>query len=457
MASPFKVGKQGIPLTIFKSADYEIWLEDQNISLQKWLRSTGYKGEGLSIVPDQDGGIGQVIFAAKNVDNYFVCGDLVNQLPVGDYRVEVEDDLLWKVAFSWGIGCYNFNRYKKKEKTCGPACLMLPSQSLVDHAECFTKAVSRVRDLINMPANDMMPEHLAEEVVALGNEFNANVTQWVGDELLSEGFPTIHAVGRASSHLPRLIDLRWGDENHPKVTLVGKGVCFDSGGLNIKPTNYIRLMKKDMGGAANVVGLAHLIMAQKLPIRLRMLIPAVENAVGGNAFRPGDVIKTRKGLTVEIDNTDAEGRLILCDALTEADSENPDLIVDFATLTGACRIALGTEIQGMFSNDLSVTNDLRVAGERVDDLLWPLPLHDSYNEMLKSDVADIVNCAPSGHAGAITAALYLNKFVSDNTKWVHLDVMAWNTRKLPGRPIGGEAQGIRAVFDYLQNHYGFNE
>lgn len=260
-------------------------------------------------------------------------------------------------------------------------------------------------------------------------------------------------VGRASENKPRLLDLKWGAKDAPLITLVGKGVCFDSGGLDLKPSSGMRNMKKDMGGAAHVIALAQLIMAANLPIRLRVLVPAVENAVSRNAFRPGDVIKTRKGIMVEIDNTDAEGRLVLCDALSEAQNDNPELIIDFATLTGACRVALGTELPGFFSTERDVANGIIDAGMGVSDPVWQLPLFDQYKSFLKSDVADMANCASTPFGGAITAALYLKEFVEPTTPWVHFDVMAWNLRALPGRPTGGEALGIRAVFNYLQSRF----
>jgi leucyl aminopeptidase len=278
------------------------------------------------------------------------------------------------------------------------------------------------------------------------------VQQLVGTELLEHNYPTIHAVGRASEHAPRLIDLRWGDDTHPLITLVGKGVCFDSGGLNIKTTSGIRHMKKDMAGAANAIGLAQLIMAHQLPVRLRLLVPAIENAISNNSYHPGDVITTRKGVSVEINNTDSEGRLVLCDALTEADSESPDFLIDFATLTGSCRVALGTELPGFFSNNKTRAADLIAIGEIVNDPLWQLPLYKPYRDELNSDIADMANSG-SALGGAIIAALYLQEFISSDTDWLHVDFMGWNTRALPGRPIGGEAMGIRTVFSYLSKKY----
>jgi leucyl aminopeptidase len=314
----------------------------------------------------------------------------------------------------------------------------------------------RVRDLVNTPAEDMMPEHLAEAVRAMAHEFDARVREVVGDALLKRNFPAIHAVGRAASHAPRLIDLSWGATNHPRLTLVGKGVCFDSGGLDLKTTGGMRLMKKDMGGAAHAIGLAHMIMSAGLPVRLRLLVPAVENAVAGNAYRPGDVLASRKGLTIEIDNTDAEGRVILCDALAEAAGDSPELIIDFATLTGAARVALGTDLPAMFCNHDGVAKALAASALEVHDPLWRLPLHRPYRELIDSRIADIANSGTGPYGGAITAALFLQDFVPQSIPWVHFDLMAWNLRSRPGRPEGGEAMALRAVFDYLQNRYGQN-
>jgi leucyl aminopeptidase len=324
---------------------------------------------------------------------------------------------------------------------------------LVDDAINYAEATALVRDLVNTPAADMMPENLAQSAQELAQRYNGEVKHIIGDELLEQNYPTIHAVGRASIHTPRLIDLTWGDNNHPKVTLVGKGVCFDSGGLDMKPAAGMRNMKKDMGGSAHVLGLAQLIMAYNLPINLRVLIPAVENAVSSNALRPGDVVTTRKGLTVEIHNTDAEGRLVLCDALCEAENDDPELIIDFATLTGAMRVALGTELPGFFSTNDEVAAGITLAGSKISDPVWRMPLYSPYDNLFSSTIADMTNCPTVPFGGAITAALYLQRFVGENTDWVHFDVMAFNTRHLSGRPLGGEAFGMRAVFDYLKSRY----
>jgi leucyl aminopeptidase len=313
--------------------------------------------------------------------------------------------------------------------------------------------VTLVRDLINTPAADMQPSHLAAEAEQLAYVQQAGSTVTVGEELLDRGLYAIHAVGRAAHDEPRLIDIRWGDPTNPLVVLVGKGVCFDSGGLDLKPSAAMRTMKKDMGGAAHVLGLAQLVMAERLPVHLRVLIPAVENAVSANAFRPGDVLATYKGITVEVDNTDAEGRLVLCDALALAAEEKPALIIDFATLTGAARTAVGAEIAAMFCNDDAVAEALAAAAQAVDDPVWRMPLHRGYDYLLDSKIADVANASNSPYGGAITAALFLERFV-DGLPWVHFDVMAFNVRPRAGRPEGGEAMGIRAVFRYLEERFG---
>ncbi|WP_036535239.1 leucyl aminopeptidase family protein [Oceanobacter kriegii] len=437
------------PITFLTGAEYPQWKAEHSHA-ESWLEANGYEGKGLILIPGEHGI--EALFVAEQYDQSFVCGDLANQLPAGHYAVEGDrsDDELFNIAFGWGAGAYRFTRYK--ENTKPQAHLLLTDEALLTRVNNTLTAVSLTRDLINTPAQDMMPQHLADAASKLAEQHGAEFHEIIGDDLLELNYPMIHAVGRASIHEPRLLDLSWGHPDAPKVTLVGKGVCFDSGGLNLKPGNFMRQMKKDMGGSAHVLGLASLIMASKLNVRLRVLVPAVENAVSGNAFRPGDVLPTRKGLTVEIDNTDAEGRLVLCDALAEAIEDKPEIIIDFATLTGACRVALGTELPGFFCNDKTVARALSDAGERVTDPVWQLPLHQPYADMMKSDIADLVNSAASPFGGAITAALYLQEFI-DDTPWVHFDVMAWNNRKLPGRPTGGEAMGLRAVFEYLNSRF----
>ncbi|MFT4929999.1 MAG: leucyl aminopeptidase [Phenylobacterium sp.] len=451
MSAILTAGNKGTPLHILPSDQFKSWLADQDTAVQNWLNQTNADGQGLSLIPNAKGELQQALFVTKDPGHYFGCGDLINQLPQGQYLLHADEQFREAIAFAWAAGSYRFNLYKKNDKP--QPVLAVNDEALVFRALSHTNGIKLARDLINTPAGDMMPQHLGQAMEDLAEQFGGTVTQIVGDELLEQNYPTIHAVGRASVHKPRLIDLLWGDESHPKVTLVGKGVCFDSGGLDLKPASGMRNMKKDMGGSAHVMGLAHIIMAYKLPIRLRVLVPAVENAVSSNAFRPGDVITTRKGLTVEIDNTDAEGRLVLCDALAEAENDNPELLIDFATLTGAMRVALGTELPGFFSTSDEVANGITAAGLPIDDPVWRMPLYQPYEDHLRSEIADMSNCAAVPTGGAITAALYLQKFVNEGTDWVHFDVMAWNNRKLPGRPLGGEAFGIRAIFDYLQQRF----
>jgi len=451
MYSGIRFGQEGTPLTILSKEEYDQWQSQQSEFTQAWLSNSHYKKSGLALIPDQQGSLSSAIFVADNPTALFACADLAKALPAQSFLLEATPAVQKKCAIAFGLGQYSFNKYKASTEK--KAELIINDQALVDEALKYIEATYLVRDMINTPAGDMMPEHMSQVVQDTAKQFGASFSEIVGSALLEHNYPTIHAVGRASVHEPRLLDFTWGDPKHPKITLVGKGVCFDSGGLDLKPSAAMRNMKKDMGGAAHVMGVAHLIMSHKLPVRLRVLIPSVENAVSSNAFRPGDVITTRQGLTVEIDNTDAEGRLVLCDALTEANSENPELILDFATLTGACRVALGTELPGFFSTDSKLALALQESGESNDDPVWRLPLHQAYRDMLKSDVADMTNCVSSPFGGAITAALYLQSFVEGDTPWIHFDVMAWNNRSLPGRPVGGEAMGVRAVFDFIRQQY----
>ena len=331
--------------------------------------------------------------------------------------------------------------------------LQIPSTADAEEIERLRSATALARDLVNTPANDLTPETLADAAVKLAQRFNAKQRVIVGEALLTERFPAVHAVGRASAVAPRVIDMEWGDASHPKVTVVGKGVCFDSGGLDIKPGASMLLMKKDMGGAAAALALGELIMDAKLPVRLRVIIPAVENVISANAFRPGDVLATRKGLSVEIGNTDAEGRVILCDALALADEEKPDLLIDMATLTGAARVALGPELPALFASDENVANELVKIGLAESDPMWLLPLWAGYDDELSSKIADLNNVSASGFSGAIIAALFLKRFVSEAKTWLHFDMYAWNSKDRPGRPVGAEAQCIRALYTYLKTRY----
>lgn len=428
---------------------FEAWLAEQSEATRNWLTTTRFAAETgiLAWLPG-----GENVLCIVDGEPLVALADLPFRLPEGDYDLSAahRPGNTTLTCLGWGLGAYQFERYKPGKRR--PARLAVPADVDANAIEHQLLASCLVRDLINTPANDMLPEQLATAADTLATSFGADISVTIGDDLLRANHPTIHAVGRASDCAPRLIDLNWGDPDHPRVTLVGKGVCFDSGGLDLKPAAGMRLMKKDMGGAAHVLGLAHLIMARQLPVRLRVLVPAVENAVSANAYRPGDILTTRKGLTVEIDNTDAEGRLVLCDALVLATEDEPALIIDFATLTGAARAALGTDVPAMFTNADDVAEGIFNAGRNVADPVWRLPLHQPYRKMLESRAADLVNSAASPYGGAITAALFLESFV-DDTPWVHFDLMAWNTTKRPGRPEGGEAMGLRAVFGYLEQRF----
>ncbi|MGF1631527.1 MAG: M17 family metallopeptidase [Kiloniellaceae bacterium] len=438
---------KAIPITALAREAYDNWLKAQPATRRNWVVASGFRAQpGAScLLPGDGGGLEEVLLLIDPGDPIWSFAGLPTALPPGVYRLDqgLRPGTASRAALGWCLGSYAFTRYKASTRE--PARLVWPKaadEGLVVHT---AEAIALVRDLINTPANDMGPAQLAEAARVLAKRHRAKCTVIVGDTLLKRNYPAIHAVGRASSEEPRLIDLRWGSRG-PKVTLVGKGVCFDSGGLDLKSAAGMKLMKKDMGGAAHVLGLASLIMAEKLPLQLRVLIPAVENAVAGNAFRPLDVLQTRKGLTVEVGNTDAEGRLVLCDALTEADSEQPDLLIDFATLTGAARVALGPELPALFCNDDKLAAAILRQGSAEGDPVWRLPLHKPYRQGLDSKVADLNNISGSPYAGAIVAALFLENFVSPATRWAHFDVMAWNVAPRPGRPEGGEAMGLRAVY-----------
>lgn len=379
---------------------------------------------------------------------------LPDTLPEGAYRIDAPLDATaaTNAALGWALATYGFTRYRKRNRDF--ATLAWPERADRGEVERLARGVFMVRDLVNTPANDMGPAELAGAAEELGKRAGAKVSVIVGDDLLARNYPTIHAVGRASSRAPRLVDLVWGPPDAPKVTLVGKGVCFDSGGLDLKPASGMRIMKKDMGGAATVLGLASAIMDANLKVRLRVLVPAVENAVSANAFRPLDIIRTRSGLTVEIGNTDAEGRLVLCDALTEADSEKPAFIVDCATLTGAARVALGPDLPALFCNDEAFAEEILASGRQANDPLWRMPLWKPYRKMYESKIADLNNVSESAFAGAIIGGLYLEEFVAKTTPWAHIDLYAWNGSARPGRPEGGEAYALRALYALVKKRFG---
>lgn len=421
----------------------------QNNKVQSILTTLNFNGETGEVAPifDEQGVLCEVyIGVSQNSDDYLAAAAL--QLPAGKYIIN--SNIPENILLSWSNAQYKFLKYKS---TNAKARVLVVGKDIYNSVISKARACFIVRDLINIPAADLGPAEMSEFVANLAKTYGAKFSETVGEELLSKNYPAIYTVGQGSSSESRLLELNWGDAKHPRVSLVGKGVCFDSGGLDIKPSAGMRIMKKDMGGAANVIGLADWIMSNKLPINLQVLIPAVENSVDGNAYRPGDVIKMRSGLTVEIDNTDAEGRLVLADAITQACEDNPDLLIDFATLTGAARIAVGTDLAAMFCNNDLIANELAVKSEQTNDPIWRLPLFDRYNELLNSQVANLVNSTKSEYAGAITAALFLQNFVTKNVPWVHFDIMAWNLSSKPGKPEGGEAMAIFAVGEYLRSKY----
>jgi len=443
-----------IPIFLIRQKEYKSWLKKQPPQWTQWAAANHFAATPASwcLLPDETGRISAVAVGVGDRIDRWALAELPGRLPEGNYRLEkeVDGDTADALMLGWLMGSYRFARYTKQKKL---PTLHPPKGCNMRQVHTMSDAITQARDLINTPANDMGPQELADACRRIAEHHAAEYREIVGEALLKENYPAIFEVGKASTRLPRLIDMRWGDKRHPKVTLVGKGVCFDSGGLDIKSSSGMRLMKKDMGGAACVLALARMLMDAKVKIRLRVLIPAVENSIAGNAYRPLDVIRTRKGLNVEIGNTDAEGRIILCDALCEADSEKPALLIDCATLTGGARVAVGTEIAALFTPDDALAADMIRHGNTQDDPLWRLPLWEGYRDMLKSPIADINSAPDSTYASAITAALYLKEFVCETKAWAHIDMMAWNLKARPGRPIGGEAMAARALFSYIIDRF----
>ena len=423
---------------------------------RQWLATLGFNGspDTHALLPDEQGRLQAVWAGVRSADHPWALSSLPRSLPPGRYRLGGDglapDDQA--AALSWQLGAYAFSRYKTPRREASE--LLLAPSDAARQGVLLAGVVAHTRDLVNTPAEDLGPAELAAAVQAVAKAHGARFKQTVGDALLKAGFPAIHAVGRAAAQAPRLIEMSWGDPKAPKLTLVGKGVCFDNGGLNIKGADGMRQMKKDMGGAATALGLATLVMACQLNVRLTLLIPAVENAIAGNAYRPGDVFKTRAGLHIEIGNTDAEGRVILCDALAYAAEAKPDLLIDLATLTGAARVALGGQLPALFCRDMAQARSLIDRGLALHDPLWHLPLWRDYHPGIESDIADIVNTGRGPQAGAITAALFLDDFVPAEQDWLHIDLYAWNDASRPGRPAGGEAQTLRTLLAHLQQRYG---
>jgi len=434
---------------------FEAWLALQSDAARTAIKAQKFEGNAndIAILPGDKPGEWSVVAGVSDmaVPGVWHLAKAAESLPEGTYRLVDYD--AGDAMLGWILGQYRYQEYLSEPKLVGPRVLLVGEPARIPLAEMQAAATALVRDLVNRPASDLGPNALETEAKRMAKSYKADVTVTTG-EALETGYPLIHAVGKAAAraHAPRLIEMEWGDPRHPRIAIVGKGITFDSGGLDIKPASGMRLMKKDMGGAAHALALAELIMVAQLPVRLHLLVAAAENSIAGDAMRPGDIIKSRKGLTVEIDNTDAEGRLVLADALTKAIQDKAELIIDFATLTGAARVALGPDLPAMFSNDEQIANAILAASKAASDPLWQMPLWAPYMDMLDSDIADTSNSG-GAFAGAVTAALFLQKFVPDDVPWVHLDTFAWRPTSKPGRPKGGEALGLRAVFRYLTETY----
>ncbi|MGE0254944.1 MAG: M17 family metallopeptidase [Alphaproteobacteria bacterium] len=445
-----------VPVTVVAAADYAGWAKRQATRVQAWLAGCGFSGQrGRPVVlPGADGVPAGAVYVPPDTGGPWAWAGLADGLPPGTYAIAAlpkgasPDD----VAFGWGLAGYDFAKYRKA-RPAGPQ-LVWPEKADRKRVTAMVEAATLVRDLVNTPAEDMGPSELAAAARAVARRHKAKIAVTAGDKLLAANYPMIHAVGRASDDAPRLIDIAWGRQGDPKLTLVGKGVCFDSGGLDIKTADGMLRMKKDMAGAAHALALGHLVMALGLRVRLRILVGAVENAISGNAFRPLDVLRSRKGLTVEVTNTDAEGRLVLGDCLAEASRDNPALLIDFATLTGAARVAVGTGLGALFCNDDRLAADFAAAGEAAGDPVWRLPLHQPYRRLIDSKVADLRSTSEGPFGGGITAALFLESFVGAGIPWAHLDIFAWNTGSRPGRPEGGEATGLFAAWGVVEQRFG---
>jgi leucyl aminopeptidase len=449
-------GQKARPIHLVDKASFADWLKKrpaEDRALLEAMRFDGKKPHEFAVLPR--GGEFEVVSAVKAVDalSPWCLAKLAESLPEGTYKLASGEP--GTAALGWLLGQHRFDAYRSKEEPeRGPRVLVTGEPAQIEGNVRLAEATALVRDLVNTPAGDLGPAEIEQAVRQAATELGAEVRVTAGKEL-GKGYPLIAAVGGAASEgrAPRLIELEWGKPDAPRVAIIGKGVSFDSGGLDIKSASGMRLMKKDMGGAAHALALARLVIAEKLPIRLHLLIPAVENAVSGGAYRPGDIVKSRAGTFVEIDNTDAEGRLILADALTRAAEDKPELMVDFATLTGAARIALGPDLPALFASHDELAADTEAASRQVDDPLWRMPLWEPYSDMLKSEIADVANAGGAPMAGCITAAMFLKRFVPDEIDWAHLDTYAWRDAAAPGRPKGGEALGLRAVFALLQRRY----
>ena len=441
------------PLHTVTASELVAFLQNTDETTRNWLNATSFTAAPytFAVVPDASGRVAAVVVGVKSATDIFALAHLPSALPNDTYKLATPQAIGdYACALSWLLGTYQFSRYKASPKPLSR--LSMASSVATMRAQQMFDAIALTRDLVNTPTEDMGPQHLSQVARQLATEFDGTFREIVGDDLLTENFPAIHAVGRASHRPPRLIEITWGDPSHPRVAVVGKGVCFDTGGLNIKGADGMRQMKKDMGGGAHALALARLIMQCKLPVLLHMLVPAVENAIAGNAYRPGEIVSTRAGLKIEIGNTDAEGRVVLSDALALAAESKPELIIDFATLTGAARVALGPELPATFANDDAWFNALQAAATATQDPIWRMPLWQPYHDMIKSNIGDIVNTG-GPQAGAVTAALFLERFIPQGQAWIHIDTFSWNLKPRPGRPDGGEAQSLRACFEMLKTKF----
>ncbi len=449
-----KSAKKSVPIHAVTTGGLKAWLASRPAREASYLRAANFQaGEGdLRLLPKADGTLARAVLGVGEGKDIFAAAQFAEGLPPGTYALQEAPFDPADMVLGFLLGCYSFKRYKKGK--AGAVRLVAPKGVDGERISLIVESLFLARDLINTPPNDMGPDELAVAAQALARKYKAQISVIRGNDLLKKNYPLIHAVGKGSARPPCLIDLRWGNPRAAKVTLVGKGICFDTGGYDLKTASGMQTMKKDMGGGATVLALAAMIMGAKLNLRLRVLIPAAENSVSGSAYRPSDIIASRKGLTVEIGNTDAEGRLVLADALAEADGESPDLLIDIATLTGAARAATGMELPPFFTDDEKLAADLMAASVRVQDPLWRLPLWRGYESTLCSSIADLNNIGDYTYAGAITAALFLNRFVTQAKSWVHFDIPAWIDRPKPGRRRGGEANSARAIFALLSTRYG---
>ncbi len=456
--------KDKIAIIAIDKNDFPKWIKKQKDSLQSQVKSYGFeaKAKQIAVIHDKSGAPETILFGIAQPSYYLDTATLFQYIQktystefINSHCFEVvsshEEDVANDICIGWGLGAYIFDNYKKNEKT-NPS-LLWPKNTNTKEVTATIEAVYLLRNLVNTPPNDLGTDELADVAKDVAKKFKADCKIIKGDKLLSKNFPLIYTVGKASPREPQLVDIKWGKKKHPKVTIVGKGIVYDTGGLNLKPGQFMRDMKKDMGGAAHALGVAYKIMALNLPIQLRVLLPIAENAVAGNAYRPGDILPTRKGITVEICDTDAEGRLVLADALTYACEEKPDLLIDFATLTGAARVAAGYDLPAFFSNDDNILDDLRHSSKGSDDPCWPFPLWEGYDANLNGDVSNIRN-EGTGRAGHIEAALFLQRFITkEETDWIHLDCFAWEQNGKAGRPKGGADTGMRAIADFIRDRY----